>query len=137
MLCLDEPATSHAIREQLQRREPQASPDHFRGYLLRRPPGCCVWVRSAAFSQIGGMDECYEGWDGEDHDFRDRLDRDTPLDSYDWLLHMHHPPSAFIREDGGLADIPPLSWRPAEPIGRLDRFTATGIQTRRADRAHR
>ena len=127
MLSLDEPATSHAIRERLQRREPQASPDHFRGFLLRRPPGCCVWVRSAAFSRIGGMDERYEGWGGEDYDFLHRLDLDAPLDSYhDWLLHMHHPPSAFIREDGGLADIPPLSWRPEEPVGRLDRFAAGG-----------
>jgi hypothetical protein len=127
MLCLDAPATSRAIRERLHRREGQASPDHFRGFLLRRPPGCCVWVRSAAFSRIGGMDERYEGWGGEDYDFLHRLDLDTPLDSYDdWLLHMQHPPSAFIREDGGLADIPPLSWQPAQPIGRLDRFTAAG-----------
>jgi hypothetical protein len=73
------------------------------------------------------MDERYEGWGGEDYDFLHRLDLDTPLDSYDdWLLHMQHPPSAFIREDGGLADIPPLSWQPAQPIGRLDRFTAAG-----------
>lgn len=129
MLCLDPPATSHAIRERLRRREPEASPEHFRGFLLRRPPGCCVWVRSEAFSRIGGMDERYEGWGGEDYDFLHRLDLDTPLDCYDdWLLHMHHPPSAFIREDGGLVDIPPLSWHPTQPIGRLDRFAADGQQ---------
>jgi hypothetical protein len=127
MLCLDPPATSGAIRERLQRRQPEASPDHYRGFLLRRPPGCCVWVRSAAFRRIGGMDERYEGWGGEDYDFTHRLDLDAPLDSYDdWLLHMHHPPSVFIREDGGLVDIAPLSWHPTEPIGRLDRFAADG-----------
>ncbi len=123
MLCLDAPATSRAIRDRLQQCEPQASPDHFRGFLLRRPPGCCIWVRSAAFHRIGGMDERYEGWGGEDYDFAHRLDLDAPLDSYDdWLLHMHHPPSSFIRTDGGLVDIAPLSWRPTQPIGRLDRF---------------
>jgi N-terminal domain of galactosyltransferase len=123
MLSLDEPATSRAIRDRVRRRAPRASPDHFRGFLLRRPPGCCVWVRAEAFRRIGGMDERYEGWGGEDYDFVHRLDLDAPLDYYDdWLLHMHHPPSAFIREDGGLADIPPLSWQPTEPIGRLDRF---------------
>ncbi|HEX6527947.1 MAG TPA: galactosyltransferase-related protein [Streptosporangiaceae bacterium] len=127
MLSLDEPATSHAIRERVSQRKPQPDPDHFRGFMLRRPPGCCVWVRSAAFERIGGMDERYEGWGGEDYDFLHRLDLDTPLDNHDdWLLHMHHPPSAFIREDGGLVDIPPLSWRPTEPIGRMDRFTANG-----------
>jgi N-terminal domain of galactosyltransferase len=123
MLSLDEPATSHAIRERVERHQPTADPDFFRGFMLRRPPGCCVWVRAAAYDRIGGMDERYEGWGGEDYDFLHRLDLETPLDNYDdWLLHMHHPPSAFIREDGGLVDIPPLSWRPTEPIGRLDRF---------------
>ena len=127
MLSLDPPATSHAIRDRLERGAAQPSPDHFRGFVLRRPPGCCIWVRSAAFHRIGGMDERYEGWGGEDYDFLHRLDLEAPLDSYDdWLVHMHHPPSPFIREDGGLVDIPPLSWRPAEPIGRLDRFAAGG-----------
>jgi hypothetical protein len=126
MLSLDEPATSHAIRGRVHQRRPEADPDHFCGFMLRRPPGCCVWVRSAAFERIGGMDERYEGWGGEDYDFLHRLDLDAPLDYYDdWLLHMHHPPSAYIREDGGLVDIPPLSWRPTEPIGRLDRFAAS------------
>jgi hypothetical protein len=123
MLWLDEPATCRAIRDRVRRRDARADPDYFRGFLLRRPPGCCVMVRSAAFERIGGMDERYEGWGGEDYDFLHRLDLDSPLDNYhDWLLHMHHPPSAFIRDDGGLASIPPLSWRPTEPIGRLDRF---------------
>ena len=123
MLSLDEPATGHAIRDRVQRGYAEADPAYFRGFLLRRPPGCCLWVRSAAYERIGGMDERYEGWGGEDYDFLHRLDLETPLDNYDdWLLHMHHPPSAFIREDGGLVSIPPLSWAPTEPIGRLDRF---------------
>jgi glycosyl transferase family 7 (putative galactosyltransferase) len=129
MLSLDEPATSYAIRDRVERGEPQADPRHFRGFMLRRPPGCCVWVRAAAFERIGGMDERYEGWGGEDYDFLHRLDLDAPLDNYDdWLLHMHHPPSAFIREDGGLVSIPPLSWQPTDPIGRMDRFVADANQ---------
>jgi hypothetical protein len=123
MLSLDEAATSRAIRDRVQRGRAEADPEYFRGFLLLRPPGCCVWVRSAAYERIGGMDERYEGWGGEDYDFLHRLDLETPLDYHDdWLLHMHHPPSAFIREDGGLVSIPPLSWAPTEPIGRLDRF---------------
>lgn len=125
MLCLDAPAASRAIRERVHQRAPLAEPDHLRGFLLRRPPGCCLWVRSAAFCRIGGMDERYEGWGGEDYDFMHRFGLDAPLDSYDdWLLHLYHSPSSYIREDGGLVDIPPLSWNPTEPIGRLGRFAA-------------
>jgi hypothetical protein len=142
MLSLDEPATCRAIRDRVQRGHAEADPAYFRGFLLRRPPGCCVWVRAAAYERIGGMDERYEGWGGEDYDFLHRLDLETPLDNYDdWLLHMHHPPSAFIREDGGLVSIPPMSWAPTEPIGRLNRFAgaagASGADAGGADGAGR
>ena len=127
MLCLDESASSWAIRERLRARAAQIDPDHLRGFLLRRPPGCCVWVRLAAFLRVGGMDERYEGWGGEDYDFAQRFDLAAPLDIYeDWLLHLYHPPSARLTKDGEQvnAHIPGLSWRPAAPIGRLDRFAA-------------
>jgi hypothetical protein len=62
---------------------------------------------------------------------------------HDPLLHMYHPSSAVLREDGELvnAHIPALSWGPsAEPIGDVHRFTqpaAAGPQhaphERRAD----
>ncbi|MGW0804682.1 glycosyltransferase [Nonomuraea sp. NPDC002799] len=125
MFCLDESSTSWAIRERIERRAADADPDHLRGFLLRRPPGCCLWVRRAPFERIGGMDERYEGWGGEDHDFVYRFDIAAPFDSYDdRLLHLTHPPASVLRDDGELinAHIPPLSWKPVEPIGRLDRF---------------
>jgi hypothetical protein len=84
-----------------------------------------VWVRTAAFHRIGGMDERFEGWGGEDNDFAYRFDILNTLDSYnDLLLHMYHPASS--REDGELtsAAVPPLSWSPEQPIGRLDRFAS-------------
>jgi N-terminal domain of galactosyltransferase/Glycosyl transferase family 2 len=129
MLCLDEGASSWAIRERLVARAALPDPDHLRGFLLRRPPGCCVWVRHAAFLRVGGMDERYEGWGGEDYDFAQRYDLAAPFDIYDdWLFHLYHLPSARLTEDGKQlnAHIPGLSWRPAEPIGRLDRFAAQG-----------
>jgi hypothetical protein len=125
MLCLDSAASSWAIGARLSRQAPQADPDHLRGFLLRRPPGCCIWTRAAAFFRIGGMDERYRGWGGEDYDFIHRLDLAAPLDSYDdWLLHLYHPSSVVLGPDGQLANahIPHLTWRPTEPIGRLDRF---------------
>jgi len=125
MLCLDPTATAWAIRERLGRREAEAAPGGLRGFQLRRPPGCCLWVRTGTFRRVYGMDERYEGWGGEDNDFAYRFDFAAAFDSYDdWLLHMHHPPSSLLMDDGELvnAHIPALSWRPEEPIGRLDRF---------------
>jgi GT2 family glycosyltransferase len=129
MLCLDVDSTAWAIRERVQRRAADADAEHLRGFVLRRPPGCCVWVRSTAFHRIGGMDERFEAWGGEDNDFVYRLDITSALDSYDdRLLHLNHPSSALLRDDGELvnAHIPALSWKPDSPIGRLDRFAAVG-----------
>lgn len=127
MLSLSETATSNAIRNRLMRGADQADPQTLRGFFLRRPPGCCLWVRPSAFHRIGGMDERYEGWGGEDNDFVYRMDFNSAFDSYDdWLLHMAHPPASLLMENGELvnAHIPGLSWRPDQPIGRIDRFAA-------------
>lgn len=132
MLCLDEASTSWAIRERVCRKAPEADGSQLRGFLLRRPPGCCLWVRAGTFLRIGGMDERYEGWGGEDNDFAYRFDIAAPLDSYDdALLHMTHPPASALQDDGELvnAHIPALSWRPQEPIGQLDRFAAAAAVT--------
>lgn len=126
MWCLDETSTSRAIEERLWRGAAQADADGLRAFVLRRPPGCCVWVRTSAFHRIGGMDERFEGWGGEDNDFAYRMDINSAFDHYDdQLLHMYHPSSAVLREDGELvnAHIPALSWGPSEtPIGDPDRF---------------
>jgi hypothetical protein len=125
MLCMDHISTWRAIRERLHGRAPEADPRHVRGFTLRRGPGCCVWARADAFHRVGGMDERYEGWGGEDIDFNYRFAMDFAYDCYDdVLLHMRHPASSALREDGELinAHIPPLSWRPEGPIGRLDKF---------------
>ncbi|MFI6470209.1 glycosyltransferase [Streptomyces sp. NPDC050516] len=125
MLSLTAPATSHAIRQRVQHQEETADIHAMRGFVLRRPPGACVWARSSAFHRIGGFDERYEGWGGEDNDFVYRMDFSAAFDKYDDLLfHMNHPPAAVLKENGELvnAHIPGLSWKPAEPIGRIDRF---------------
>ncbi|WP_222936625.1 glycosyltransferase family 2 protein [Streptomonospora sp. PA3] len=130
MFCLDEEATSQAIRDRIAAGEAEAPSERLRGFLLRRPPGCCLWVRAQTFHRIGGMDERYEGWGGEDNDFAYRFDFSAPFDSFDdRLLHMSHPPSSLLREDGELvnAHIPPLSWGPDWPIGQRDRFEAEAV----------
>jgi hypothetical protein len=129
MWCLDEASTCEAIEERLWQRAPEADADRLRAFVLRRPPGCCVWVRTSAFLRIGGMDERFEGWGGEDNDFAYRMDTHSAFDHYhDPLLHMYHPSSAVLREDGELvnAHIPALSWGPSSSpaIGDIGRFAA-------------
>ncbi|MEO3751898.1 galactosyltransferase-related protein [Streptomyces sp. B6B3] len=140
MWCLDESATSWAIEERLWRRAAAADPDRLRAFVLRRPPGCCVWVRTSAFHRIGGMDERFEGWGGEDNDFAYRMDVNSAFDHYhDPLLHMYHPSSAVLREDGELvnAHIPALSWGPASAaIGDADRFARTSGPGRHHEGRH-
>ncbi|MFD4692129.1 MFS transporter [Streptomyces sp. NPDC058463] len=127
MWCLDEASTSRAITERLWEGAPEADAGHLRAFVLRRPPGCCVWVRTSAFHRIGGMDERFEGWGGEDNDFAYRMDTHSAFDHYDDpLLHMYHPSSAVLREDGELlnAHIPALTWKASSAIGDLNRFAA-------------
>ncbi|GAA2868564.1 hypothetical protein Acy02nite_83990 [Actinoplanes cyaneus] len=127
MVCLDYAAAAAAIADRLRDGLAEPDRDRLRAFHLRRPPGACVWVRTSAFHNIGGMDERYQGWGGEDNDFAYRMDFASAFDTYDDPnLHMPHPPASELREDGELvnAHIPPLSWRPREPIGRLDLFAS-------------
>jgi len=125
MWTLDESATCWAIEQRLRRHAAEVDPIELRAFVLRRPPGCCVWVRTSAYHRIGGMDERFEGWGGEDNDFAYRMDTNNAFDSYDdMLLHMYHPPSAVLRDDGEIvnAHIPGLSWRSDAVIGDINRF---------------
>jgi hypothetical protein len=127
MCCLSPTASSSAIRQRLVHGAAMPDTETLRGFVMRRPPGACVWARTGTFQLIGGMDERFEGWGGEDNDFAYRMDINSAFDSYDdWLLHLAHPASSFIDEEGSLPNdaIPPLSWRAGQPIGRIDRFSA-------------
>lgn len=126
MSILDDSTTAWAIRDRIHGHDAEADPEHLRAFQLRRPPGCCLWVRTAIFCRIGGMDERYEGWGYEDTDFVYRYDTAAPFFNHDdWLLHMRHPPAPLITDEDGEpvnAGIPAGTWRPVEPIGQLDRF---------------
>ena len=125
MWCLDEAATGAAVEERLAARLPQAPVERLRAFVLRRPPGCCVWSRLSAYHRVGGMDERFEGWGGEDNDFLYRMDINSAFDRYDDpLLHMYHPSSAVLLENGDIVNshIPALSWSADAPIGDPARF---------------
>ncbi|WP_019435819.1 glycosyltransferase [Streptomyces sp. AA0539] len=128
MQCLDPAATSAAIRQRVVRGVADVDAEVLRAFSVRRPVGCCLWVRASAFHAVGGMDERFEGWGGEDNDFAYRFDIFNALDSYhDPLLHMYHPASSRIEGELVNAGVPALSWEPEQPIGRLNRFVAGAI----------
>jgi hypothetical protein len=97
-----------------------------RGFLVRRSPGMCAWMRRDVFDMINGLDERYEGWGGEDLDLVLRLHRAAPMHFFDDpMIHMHHPVSLESAAENGEsrnASIPLLSWPQDEPIGQIDKF---------------
>lgn len=72
------------------------------GVLENARGGGSVAIRADAFRSIGGMDEGFVGWGGEDVEFWDRCQTLRVCDSqYLPLLHLWHPPQSGKRERGG------------------------------------
>lgn len=128
MFCLDPASTHTAIRRRCELREPDVPLDPFRALVLREPVGACLWIRASAFRQVGGFDERYQGWGGEDDDLFARLERVGPLLRFDDpLLHMSHPrPQMTLDGRPFNAHIEPLSWDSTHGYGDL-RGPAVGM----------
>jgi hypothetical protein len=125
-LSLDEPSTLGAIELRNGDRAGDVPTSLLRGLLLREPPGGCVWLRRDVFLAVGGFDERYEGWGGEDDDVIARLTAAASLRRYDdALLHLNHPRPRMTRDDGSPfnAHIEPLSWTPDHGYGDPEKFT--------------
>lgn len=122
-LCLDDASSHYAITERVLERRPEISLASVRGVVLRRPPGHCVWVRRGLFERVGGFDERFEGWGGEDLDLVFRLEVVGAVDRYpDSLLHLHHErPQTHENGRRFYAGRRLLSWRPDGPIGQPER----------------
>ncbi|MDG4785128.1 glycosyltransferase [Micromonospora sp. WMMD1102] len=130
MLAMDFPSTWRAIRERLHGGAAAADMNRVRGFTLRRGPGLCFFARAELYHRVGGMDERYQGWGGEDIEFNYRFGFDAAYDAYEEpLLHMRHPSYSVLRSDGKLinAHLVPGTWRPERPIGQLDQFTPVGV----------
>lgn len=124
-LSLDEPSTLLAIglRDGGSADVPD---DLLRGMLLREPPGGCVWSTLDVFRAVGGFDERYEGWGGEDDDLVARLTAATPLRRYDdALLHLNHPRPQMTTTAGQpfSAHIEQMSWTSDHGYGDPGKFT--------------
>ncbi len=125
-LFLDEPSTRVALRDRVLDGREDAGWERLRGFLVRRNPGLCFWIRDHIFRSLGGLDERFEGWGGEDTDFALRVSVKAALDRYDdRIVHLHHP-SASAAVDGWItnAHIPMMSWPSDADFGRVDRFHA-------------
>ena len=68
--------------------------------------------------------ECHTRAGRDDYHFTHRFDMGTPLDSYDWLLDMHHLPWVCIRGDGGLTHDSPSGRPLRQPVVRWGRAAA-------------
>jgi len=119
MYCLDPSSSNALIAGRCLRGEAGSSLDHARAHVLREPPGACLWATSEAFHAVGGFDERFEGWGGEDDDVVERLALVGPVDRFDEpLLHMHHPrPTMRIDGKPFNAHLTPLSWDATKPYG--------------------
>jgi hypothetical protein len=113
MYSLDEPASARAIGTRLGAASSRpgsgaagaagVDPAGLRGLLLRETPGACMWARTDVLRGLGGFDERFEGWGGEDDDVVFRLRRNARLVRYDdQLLHLSHPRPVMTNEDGTL-----------------------------------
>ncbi len=121
-LCLDAPSSAAAIRARCLDGSPTVDVELLRAHILRDPPGHCLWIRSDAFHSIGGFDERYAGWGGEDDDVVARLEAAVGVTRFDdILLHLDHTRPAMMRPDGTPfnAHIPPRSWAREVGYGRL------------------
>ncbi|MFD3971821.1 glycosyltransferase [Streptomyces cyaneofuscatus] len=129
MLFLDPDSSARAVRTRCLDGAPGPDQDRLRGVLLRRPPGGCVWLREDLFTRIGGMDERFCGWGGEDQDFVWRAERYGPMDRHgDPLVHLHHDRAAHRGSDGTpfyeeVERAGFCSWPCDSDFGRLDRNT--------------
>ncbi|MEU2572904.1 glycosyltransferase [Streptomyces anulatus] len=127
MLFLDPDSSARAVRTRCLDGAPGPGQDHLRGVLLRRPPGGCVWLREDLFTRIGGMDERFCGWGGEDQDFVWRAERYGPMDRHrDPLVHLHHDRAAHRGSDGTpfyeeVERAGFCSWPCDSDFGRLDK----------------
>ncbi len=91
MLSLDAPSSDWLIERRCGEKTPEAPLAGARGLLLRDVPGACLWTRPEIFHRIGGFDERYKGWGGEDEDMLYRISAAGDVTQYDDVfLHLAH-----------------------------------------------
>lgn len=122
MFSMDAAASHRAIRERLAGGAADVPLEVVRALVLKGPPGACMWITRDAFDRVGGMDERYAGWGGEDDDMMARLEKYGPVRRFtDLFLHLDHPRPPMVNDSGAPfnAHLELASWRPEYGYGRL------------------
>ncbi|MBT2896408.1 condensation domain-containing protein [Streptomyces sp. McG3] len=129
-LSLDGPSTAEAIARRCGAGGAYVPLDVLRGVLLREPPGGALWSRSDAYDDVGGFDERFEGWGGEDEDITRRLRRSGDFRRYgdEPLLHLDHPrpPMRDSAEQPFNAHVGMGSWDGGDGYGDPLKYMADG-----------
>ncbi|NUV87825.1 hypothetical protein G6W61_16650 [Streptomyces sp. KAI-26] len=132
-LSLDGPSTAEAIDRRCGEGDAAVPLDVLRGVLLREPPGGALWTRSDVFERVGGFDERFEGWGGEDEDIVRRLTRSGDFRSYRDapLLHLDHPrpPMRDNAEQPFNAHMEMGSWEGGEGYGDPLKYQADKLRS--------
>jgi hypothetical protein len=79
--------------------------------------GGSMAIRADTYRAIGGMDETFVGWGGEDNEFWDRcLTRPTWIWGYEPIVHLWHPsqPHKLRSDNPNLARAKELMAQPAD-----------------------
>ncbi|MFI6387186.1 glycosyltransferase [Nonomuraea sp. NPDC050547] len=127
ILFLDRESSARAIERRRFHADARVDERAARGVYLRRPPGCCVWVRDSLFSRVSGFDERFSGWGGEDLDFVRRVEHHGPLDRFaDPTFHLDHPRATARNDDGTsfYASVEWCTWPLDSPFGDPGKFAA-------------
>jgi glycosyltransferase involved in cell wall biosynthesis len=133
VVYLDAAESRRAMAERERKPLGAFSPAGYRGRTFTTSQGGCLWVDLAVYEAVGGHDERFRGWGGEDREFWARLARATPIRRIeDTMLHLYHPPPRFgdevtMANQRLLAELEQQpDRRPAAPIGDLDRYAGEG-----------
>jgi len=122
MLSLDAASSDRAIEERCGTGAPQAPLEGMRGLLLRDVPGACLWTRPEPFHRVGGFDERYRGWGGEDEDMLYRVAAAGAVTQFDDVfLHLAHrrPPMRTAEGKPFNAHVPLGTWTGRDGYGDL------------------
>ncbi|MBE1498209.1 hypothetical protein H4696_005309 [Amycolatopsis lexingtonensis] len=128
MLSLDAQASDHLIEQRCGHGTPDVPLAGARGLLLRDVPGACLWLTPELFTEVGGLDERYRGWGGEDEDMLYRVANAGSVVQFDDVfVHLAHRRPAMRRADGAPfnAHVPVGTWTGEQGYGELARATGT------------
>ncbi|MEV0280835.1 galactosyltransferase-related protein [Streptomyces sp. NPDC050610] len=126
LLALDDHSSDRALLRRLGEGHASPDPRELRGQLLLAAPGASVWADAGLYHRIGGFDERFAGWGGEDDDFVERLSRHGDFVRFDdTVMHLNHP-RPVMRVEGRAfnAHVEMGTWDGSEGYGLIDAYAA-------------